>query len=80
MTHIGFVRKDDKTLTEKSMKQFKSIFRNNFNRNFYSIPKSVKGGGMYSEIKLIFFLVSLNKKLDGHPNLSDYQIFVLFID
>lgn len=45
MTHIGFVRKDDKTLTETSMKQFKSIFRYNFNRNFYSIPKSVKGGG-----------------------------------
>lgn len=79
MTHIGFVRKDDKTLTETSMKQFKSIFRYNFNRNFYSIPKSVKGGG-YSEIKLIFFLVSLNKKLDGHPNLSDYHTFVLFID
>lgn len=45
MTHIGFVRKDDKTLTETSMKQFKSIFRNNLNRKFYSIPKSVKGGG-----------------------------------
>lgn len=53
MTHSGFVRKDDKTLTETSMNQFKSIFHNNLKRNFYFTPKSVKGGG-YSEIILIF--------------------------
>lgn len=45
MTHSGFVQKADKTLTETSMEQFKSIFHNNLNRNFYLTPKSVKGGG-----------------------------------
>lgn len=57
IVHGGLVRKGDKTLIETYIKQFKSVFHNNLNQIFYSIPKSVcvcVGGGGNSEIVSIF--------------------------